>query len=344
MMLAADCRPVLHLQVQSWYVQHHPVPLHISMSYSPELQQEVEGLAASAPHRYPGLSIHLSSQSLSQGQHYQRLVRLLQQQGCNGRQTWLLLTDDDDLWHPRRSLLYATALQEVSRDADMSQLLALSSPLYVDAAADHKATTAMCVHRLLRSGAATVHRVVKHGKSGLSRPEAWCYSMRLGTLAQYFAAADPTVLSHVYWDLCLVKFLNSGNPRWRTWVAHMGDALLCGSWMYFYRRDASVGPASRPAASQFSHAVLPPALARFDRLQPGIVPSFWTNLAVWCSQSRPESFDAEDFAAFNAQSAETPQLKASLTRLSCKMAKHVLSDPSSIPYKLLHSPSGASLD
>lgn len=296
------------------------------MSGSPELRAEVEAVAASAPHLYPGLSISLSQQPLSQGQHYQRLVEQLQQQGHDGEQTWLLLTDDDDLWHPQRSMMYAGALRAASHSADRDRVLAVVIPHHIDADAAHEAVSPMCVDLLVRKAAA-VRSLVTPGEECMGSGEAWCYSMRLGTLAQFLAAADPCIVSHVYWDLCFVKFLRSGN---RCMVAELQPALADECCMYFYRRDERVSPASRLAASKTTTAV--PFVPEFMSETLTCVSN---TLAVLCAQ-----FSEFDFSLFAAQADNcTPNPKLNpLTAMLCrKLADEMLSDPSSIYYKLLQS-------
>lgn len=303
------------------------------MSCSPELRAAVEAVAASAPHLYPGLSISLSQQALSQGQHYQRLVEQLQQQGHDSEQTWLLLTDDDDLWHPQRSMMYAGALRAASRSAARDRVLAVVIPHYIDADAAHEAVSPMCVDLLVRAKAAAVRSLVKPGEECMGSGEAWCYSMRLGTLAQFLAAADPCVVSHVYWDLCFVKFLRSSN---RCMVAELEPAIVDECWMYFYRRDECVSPASRLAASKATAAV--PFVPDFMSEAVACVSN---TLAVLCAQ-----FSEFDFSLFAAQAdmcTPNPRLKPLTAMLCRKLADEMLSDPSSIYYKLLHSPASPSI-
>ncbi|KAL4439425.1 hypothetical protein ABPG77_008754 [Micractinium sp. CCAP 211/92] len=305
--------------VRSWYIQQYAIPLRISLSFDSTYEKEVMGEVTTLLHSYPGLTVSLSDAPLSQGQHYKRLVRQLQEEGWDGRGTWLLLTDDDDIWHPRRSLAYADSQRQLLSDPSRQiagTVLSVCSSLYIDAAKNHSITSAFCVDRLHRSATATCTNITLHGPERAERGEAWCYSMRLCTLAQFFVAAEPCVVSHVFWDMCLIKFLRWGN-KYKTYF--ITKEQLRDNWMYFYRRDEAVGPASRALAKSTSL----PSMVRH-------------NLELFCAtRFNPP---ADTFADFVAERTLDAKLKRKAAAMGRKMQRELLSDADSVPNKLLHSP------
>jgi len=60
---------------------------------------------------------------LTQGQHYSFLAHWLSAE-YNNHHTWLLFTDDDDIWHPQRAFYY----QQVGQALLFLQFAMLSMP------------------------------------------------------------------------------------------------------------------------------------------------------------------------------------------------------------------------
>lgn len=325
---AARLAYLVHM-VGSWYIQYHAVPLRISISCAGGLEESVRDTMGSLLHMHPGLTVSVSQQPLTQGQHYQRLARQLQQEGCDGRDTWLLLTDDDDLWHQQRSLMYAGTLQAALAIGlpPPGELLSVCSSRCINAAEKHSVRSAFCVTKLHRAGAAPHKSMLARGPERVTAGEAWCYSMRLCTLAQFFAAAEPCVVSHVYWDMCLVKFLR-GENKYKT-CFHTDEVLGDACWMYYYRRDEGVGPASRLLASSNSPAKGDPLASLAFQVR--------NTLEVYCAMFN--DFDAKEFTELVEANVPHPGLKPAAANLCRGMAwERLLSDTQSIYYKLLHSP------
>lgn len=92
--------------VHSWIDQVCPIPLFVEMSVeTPDLADQIRVFLAKIDD--PFLTITIADNKRSQFGHYQALVDRL---GTCYSHTWVLFTDDDDLWHPRRSETYANAL------------------------------------------------------------------------------------------------------------------------------------------------------------------------------------------------------------------------------------------
>lgn len=315
--------------VGSWYTQHYAVPLRISLSCDDSIKEKVHDRVDSLQRVYSGLTVELSDEPLSQGQHYQRLVRRLQAEGWDGRGTWVLLTDDDDIWHPRRTLTYATTLWQLRSghsNYTLGEVLSLCSSQYIDAVQDHSVTSAFRVDTLLQAGSAPLTNLLQHGVQRAESGEAWCHSMRLCTLAQYFAKIDSCIVSHPFWDLCLVKFLRF-QTTYRTCFL---TGLPEDNWMYYYRRDEAVGPTSRLLAKS--------SLPLNADLATSLESNVRHNLELYCAMHTNSDACAFAFAEFNVKNVLDPELREMARAVSRKVAQQLLSDTNSIHCKLLHSP------
>ena len=99
----------LHRMLDSWNVQTEPVQLYISLSANPDVGDA--GQIANRLQRLYGsdLVVYPSQQQCSQFTHYRRLCDMVPTKRRKG--SWVLFTDDDDLWHPRRVKAYRNALR-----------------------------------------------------------------------------------------------------------------------------------------------------------------------------------------------------------------------------------------
>ncbi|CAL8469606.1 g9147 [Coccomyxa elongata] len=84
-----------------WKEQTWEVPLIVSMSF----EESVEGVISLS--EMEGLTIIRHGRKMSQFEHYKALAELDWGDG-----TWVMFTDDDDLWHEARAEAYVTMLQE----------------------------------------------------------------------------------------------------------------------------------------------------------------------------------------------------------------------------------------
>ena len=87
--------------LESWKNQAHRVPLFLSISTDGPWQQRVQDLDGTDPI----LRVFWQPKHLTQGQHYSFLAHWLPAE-YNDDHTWLLFTDDDDIWHPQRAFYY----------------------------------------------------------------------------------------------------------------------------------------------------------------------------------------------------------------------------------------------
>ena len=99
--------------LESWRQQSFSLELSVSISFDPVLRPRVNSPVMHC------LIISEQHTSRSQFQHYAHLVTL-----DFPVNTHVMFTDDDDLWHPERSLHYAEALLAIWQQ-DVEALLTL---------------------------------------------------------------------------------------------------------------------------------------------------------------------------------------------------------------------------
>jgi hypothetical protein len=223
--------------IRSWVVQEHPVPLYLSLSFDSANLTAAEQAARqqALQHQYPGLTVTLRDQPLKESEHYQQLVQELAQQ-YDSKQTWLVFSDDDDTWHPQRTVHY------------VKELLAASDAL-PDTMTVYSKTRAFHDNR----GTAKHAQNLLHGPwelpvkphNILGRGEYWDHCTRLCTAQQFFASCSADLLQHKYWDLCFRKFLSTGH-------SYNTVSFQPECWMYCYTqsKDSITGG---DAAARMAH-------------------------------------------------------------------------------------------
>ena len=85
--------------------------LHVSWSSSPELESEVRDVFSAECKS--GQQVYFQPKQLSQFQHYRFLANKLKDCEPPNTETWLLFSDDDDVWHPQRLHFYSLLLQTI---------------------------------------------------------------------------------------------------------------------------------------------------------------------------------------------------------------------------------------
>jgi len=95
--------------LQSWVV--NDIPLYISMSHAEELVENVTQYHTYWRSLYPKLHLHIEQEKRSQFEHYNILLSRIP-----STTTHLIFTDDDDLWHSKRTLkVRTTPFQDILR-------------------------------------------------------------------------------------------------------------------------------------------------------------------------------------------------------------------------------------
>ena len=225
----ADRLPRLRRLLRSLAAQDPP-PARGLLSLSggsPELLEAAVACAASSKPKW--LEVLASETPLKQFEHYGRLARRV---GA-ATDAWCVLSDDDDVWHPRRSAAYAAAARACRADVTVVVSSWLARPAYAGAAP--------------LADAADVDAAVAAGRAattddggGRKLEEYFQYAVRADVFAEFFAAAGPGALASQYGDICFYNFCR----RRGTCQRFRPTCGFARNWIYFYDKPFPGAPPS----------------------------------------------------------------------------------------------------
>jgi hypothetical protein len=200
--------------LQSISKQSTTAELHISWSATPDIEAEVEEMLEAGRFTSPELCHH-QPKRLSQFRHYLFLTRRLEAVEERVRTThgepvtWVLFSDDDDVWHPSRLEFYCLQLQQSMSEEQRHEEQAITCQWYAMPAANGlpPATTAEEVTSWLHGRPARWRiNLIPPG----SPAEHWCSLIRLDRLIDFFDVAPEALLSSTYCDTAFVHFIDRG--------------------------------------------------------------------------------------------------------------------------------------
>ena len=209
----------------SWKEQTVEVPLIVSMSFEESVEDVI-----SLP-EMEGLTIIRQRRKMSQFEHYQALAELDWAEG-----TWVMFTDDDDLWHEARVDVYTTMLRGCKRQGVtpayiVSKTIVVSErddPPGLERAED---VTALYERGVIRQKAFDKGDVAEMDVGNYVE-----YGVSVNTLRGYLDGISVELLKSKFCDLAFSRYLRDGH-----------DVIMCRlqpegiPWLYFYRRDPGIG-------------------------------------------------------------------------------------------------------
>ena len=188
--------------------------LYISWSAATrELEERVEALL-----REPAMPVihpFYHAKPLAQFEHYRFLAMKLREsersmEGTHGlSHTWLLFSDDDDVWHPQRLHYYCVRLQELDSETrcKRAQIVRCNWHASLNPGAESKrpppVTCASEIEPLFRSA----RWALKQPPPG-EWAEHWCLMVRLDRFLAWCDGAAPTLLSSTYCDIAFARTLS----------------------------------------------------------------------------------------------------------------------------------------
>ena len=188
--------------------------LYISWSAATrELEDRVKALLRESG--MPVTQPFFHAKPLAQFEHYRFLATQLREteksmEATHGlSHTWVLFSDDDDVWHPQRLHYYCVRLQELNAETrcKRAQIVRCDWHASLNPGAESKrpppVTRADEVDPLLRSA----RWALKQPPPG-EWAEHWCLMVRLDRFLAWCAAAAPTLLSSPYCDIAFARTLS----------------------------------------------------------------------------------------------------------------------------------------
>lgn len=250
----------------------------MSLSSSPEMRPKLEEVLGQMKGQYGDLlEVIFQEQIYTQGQHYQKLITHLAAAGFDPLTTWLIATDDDDLWHPKRTEVYS---EYVQRCVPATKELFLSIQLadYIDGKKVKVGAGAV-------KGGTDVDRLVSKGKLKIKKAAGgesyWSYCIRLASYQDFFRQAADLMVEHRFWDVCFLKYLRYTN-QYRSLI--IPPSLEDGFWGYYWRFDNKLDH-----VTQLGMTVAEKEVRKDDDLKNAVA----YNLGFYCSREVTEDVNWE---------------------------------------------------
>lgn len=160
---------------------------------------------------------------------------------------WLLFTDDDDIWHPCRTLIFRRVIAD-TLSASKVQHAPVAVPVY----AMNTASVAECadsadVDELMRSGRAGILSYSPEEARQRSFLEYWLHAVPARVFLDFLVCTPPATLAHGLCDIRFATFIrdHAGFP-----TALFTPPMPHVFWMYFHRQhDSQVTRDLKSAAS-----------------------------------------------------------------------------------------------
>ena len=202
--------------------------LYIGISYPSESEQQLyEAHLDRVRSRLSGvcssLTIKRTKTPCSQGKMWQRMVR--DYASLSEPNTWILFSDDDDLWHKHRVKVYMLSLQKIDEMPPSQQLCVsnIRSNVYVTSDQDTRDVKAREIDGLLNSG------VLRLGSQNMNY---WDICMRGTIFCNFINIANDFLLQDPMFDVLLRHYVCSSLDE-----KCINIQPVSGNWMYFWRKQ-----------------------------------------------------------------------------------------------------------
>ena len=217
-----------------------------------DVRQLVTGVLTALDSRGCTMKVRLSKTSQSQFQHYRAVLPYLASR--DAQDTWLMFSDDDDLWHPERYKSYSEAVHFAPADvkAMRSSVYAINTqPLPAGMPPDNSMLKIVD------------ERANRHVFEDVGPGNYWDITCRLEIWQQYFRQVPASELQGVYADVDFALYLFPG-PTKRARDCESGGGMLqlmeafehnlristlalvrpssASNWMYLWRQDHNDNP------------------------------------------------------------------------------------------------------
>lgn len=226
--------------LESWSLQHIRVPMIVSISVEPELEDLLYQTSEKIDNKYNGVMLSdndedadynedsnktwlhiIVGSKTNQFNHYKRAVSklntLLNEDSDDydtvSKDIWLMFTDDDDLWNEQRTYLFTNGLSNLE-DIDGDMIYVKVNGSFTSMISEKSPRIISDVNEL-EIDKINVHR-------GLYTD----YSCRLRDFVRYLSISKESVLESKFSDRFLIKFLQHGCR---------GINITPDTWSYYFR-------------------------------------------------------------------------------------------------------------
>jgi hypothetical protein len=101
--------------IESWKNQTHKIPLYINVSIEEKVKILFDFYRENK-WNYDNLFIFVENEKTPQFMHYKKLCEKIN--SIYDRNTWVIFTDDDDIWDKDRSLYYKLIIEKCNKDSE----------------------------------------------------------------------------------------------------------------------------------------------------------------------------------------------------------------------------------
>lgn len=223
--------------------QTTPAQLFVSWSAADELK-----VATRAVLKQEGTSLttcYMHKKPLTQFQHYKYLAEKLRDADAQQPEpvaTWVLFSDDDDVWHPMRLQFYCMLLESIDV-AERGRSQAVTCPWWAirsnEAASLPAASSAEEVEGHMRDGRWFLQDFSRY-ENGTEACEHWCSLVKLGRVLDFYQMAPAGLVSSTFCDVAFARFFSKGHDEdvhtFR--VSYLKDQGF--PWLYAYNASADL--------------------------------------------------------------------------------------------------------
>jgi hypothetical protein len=169
------------------------------------------------------INISIYGKQIKQFQHYKNIIEKYPK--FNDYNTWVIFTDDDDIWHPLRTAMYASVIQQIEENQTVDHI---DIPYYVESTGLDKKdyTTSFEIDEDIKKG------YIKKLKENEGNYVYSC--VKIERLYHFIINSTDELLNCIYADVKFRYFLLTDGCEDGKKRITITDPWADG-WMYFYR-------------------------------------------------------------------------------------------------------------
>jgi hypothetical protein len=230
----------LEQMLTSWENQSQPCKLVLIIdALNDKLEQCAEKMLASVQQRVGAQLVVLRAPG-KQFQKYAAAMPIITQLTGGDENAWLMFSDDDDLWHPKRVEVLVAIVAKVEEVApervEISTDLMCAEPRECASQYD---TRPYDTADEVSDGVASGRLKLSNLKVG-DVAEYVQSLVRTHCLRGYVTQSSPALIAHRYADMGFIPYIRVPGLNTSAFIPKNAFSGIC--WLYFYRRDESCSP------------------------------------------------------------------------------------------------------
>jgi hypothetical protein len=168
----------------------------------------------------------------SQFEHYRFLARRVQRDVQPGSLTWVLFSDDDDVWQPIRLQFYCMMIESMAPDVRM-QSMAVTCAWFAQRASGYEHLPPVKTADEVEVELAKGRMFVEDLSAQPDAFEHWSACVRLERVLAFFDTAPEGLVSSLYCDVAFARFFGKGHTE-DIMTHNVGYQKDSFPWLYAY--------------------------------------------------------------------------------------------------------------